>query len=41
MLWTTRVHPPRENHKIGGVGVAAHDAVMQALGFAMAAVPAK
>ena len=41
ILLTNRVNPTRENHKIGDVRVAVHDAVMQALGFAMAAVPAK
>ena len=41
VLLTNRVNPTRENHKIADVRVAVHDAVMQALGFAMAAVPAK
>jgi hypothetical protein len=35
------VHPTRENPKIQKVRVALHDAVMQSLGFATAAAPAK
>jgi beta-N-acetylhexosaminidase len=38
---TNRVHPTRENTKIQRVRVELHDAVMQALGFASAAAPAK
>jgi len=38
---TNRVHPTRENMKIQKVRVALHDTVMQALGFATAAAPAK
>ena len=38
VLLTNRVHPTRENHKIMQVRPALHDAVMQALGFATAAV---
>jgi beta-glucosidase-like glycosyl hydrolase/CubicO group peptidase (beta-lactamase class C family) len=38
---TNRVHPTRENSKIQQVRPALHDAVMQALGFATAAAPAK
>src|SRR6267142_2216588 len=41
VLLTNRVHPTRENTKIQQVRVALHDAVMQALGFATAAAPAK
>ena len=41
VLLTNRVHPTRENMKIQKVRVAVHDAVMQALGFATAAAPAK
>jgi beta-N-acetylhexosaminidase len=41
VLLTNRVHPTRENMKIQKVRVALHDAVMQALGFATAAAPAK
>jgi beta-N-acetylhexosaminidase len=41
VLLTNRVHPTRENQKIAQVRPAFHDAVMQALGFATAAVPAK
>jgi beta-N-acetylhexosaminidase len=41
VLLTNRVHPTRENSKIPQVRVALHDAVMQALGFATAAAPAK
>jgi beta-glucosidase-like glycosyl hydrolase/CubicO group peptidase (beta-lactamase class C family) len=41
VLLTNRVHPTRENIKIQHVRVALHDAVMQALGFATAAAPAK
>jgi beta-glucosidase-like glycosyl hydrolase/CubicO group peptidase (beta-lactamase class C family) len=41
VLLTNRVHPTRENMKIAKVRVALHDAVMQALGFATAAAPAK
>ena len=36
---TNRVHPTRENQKIAKVRPALHDAVMQSLGFATAAVP--
>jgi len=38
---TNRVHPTRENQKIQQVRRDLHDAVMQALGFATAAAPAK
>jgi beta-N-acetylhexosaminidase len=38
ILLTNRVHPTRENHKIADVRIAVHDAVMQGLGFATAAV---
>ena len=41
VLLTNRVHPTRENQKIAQLRPAFHDAVMQALGFAMVAVPAK
>jgi CubicO group peptidase (beta-lactamase class C family) len=41
VLLTNRVNPTRENTKIQQVRVALHDAVMQALGFASAAAPAK
>ncbi len=41
ILLTNRVNPTRENHKIADVRPAVHDAVMQALGFATAAAPAK
>jgi beta-N-acetylhexosaminidase len=41
VLLTNRVHPTRENIKIQQVRPALHDAVMQALGFATAAAPAK
>jgi beta-N-acetylhexosaminidase len=41
VLLTNRVHPTRENTKIQQVRPALHDAVMQALGFASAAAPAK
>jgi len=41
VLLTNRVNPTRENTKIQQVRPALHDAVMQALGFATAAAPAK
>jgi len=41
VLLTNRVNPTRENAKIQQVRPALHDAVMQALGFATAAAPAK
>ena len=41
VLLTNRVHPTRENQKIAQLRPAFHDAVMQALGFATAAPPAK
>jgi beta-N-acetylhexosaminidase len=41
VLLTNRVNPTRENHKIADVRPALHDAVMQALGLASAAVPSK
>src|SRR5882724_241663 len=41
VLLTNRVHPTRENSKIQKVRVELHDAVMQALGFATVAAPAK
>jgi CubicO group peptidase (beta-lactamase class C family) len=41
VLLTNRVNPTRENQKIAQVRPALHDAVMQALGFATAAAPAK
>jgi len=41
VLLTNRVHPTRENTRIQQVRPAVHDAVMQALGFAGAAAPAK
>ena len=41
VLLTNRVNPTRENQKIAQVRPALHDAVMQALGFATAAVPAR
>ena len=40
-LLTNRVHPTRDNQKIAQLRSACHDAVMQALGFATAAAPAK
>jgi beta-N-acetylhexosaminidase len=41
VLLTNRVNPTRENHKIAEVRPALHDAVMQSLGLATAAAPAK
>ena len=41
VLLTNRVHPTRENQKIAKLRPAFHDAVMQALGFATVAAPAK
>ncbi len=41
VLLTNRVHPTRENTKIQKVRVELHDAVVQALGFATVAAPAK
>jgi len=41
VLLTNRVNPTRENTKIQQVRPALHDAVMQTLGFATAAAPAK
>ncbi len=41
VLLTNRVHPTRESTKIQQVRPALHDAVMQALGLATVAVPAK
>jgi CubicO group peptidase (beta-lactamase class C family) len=41
VLLTNRVNPTRENHKIAEVRPALHDAVMQALGLATSAAPAK
>jgi beta-N-acetylhexosaminidase len=41
VLLTNRVNPTRENQKIAQVRPALHDAVIQALGFATAAAPAK
>jgi beta-N-acetylhexosaminidase len=41
VLLTNRVHPARENIKIQQVRPALHDAVMQALGLATVAAPAK
>jgi beta-glucosidase-like glycosyl hydrolase/CubicO group peptidase (beta-lactamase class C family) len=41
VLLTNRVHPTRENQKIAQLRPSFHDAVMQALGFATAAAPAK
>jgi beta-N-acetylhexosaminidase len=41
VLLTNRVNPTRENQKIAQVRPALHDAVMQALGFATSAAPAK
>jgi beta-N-acetylhexosaminidase len=41
VLLTNRVHPTRENQKIAQLRPAFHDAVMQALGFATAAAPAR
>jgi beta-glucosidase-like glycosyl hydrolase/CubicO group peptidase (beta-lactamase class C family) len=41
VLLTNRVHPTRENTKIQQVRPALHDAVMQALGVATTAAPAK
>jgi beta-N-acetylhexosaminidase len=40
VLLTNRVNPTRENHKIADVRPALHDAVIEALGLAGAAVPA-
>jgi beta-N-acetylhexosaminidase len=41
VLLTNRVHPTRENQKMVQLRPAFHDAVMQALGLATAAAPAK
>src|ERR1700726_4782848 len=41
VLLTNRVHPTRENQKIAQLRPAFHDAVMQALGSATVAAPAK
>jgi len=41
VLLTNRVNPTRDNHKIAEVRPALHDAVMQALGLATTAAPAK
>jgi beta-N-acetylhexosaminidase len=41
VLLTNRVHPTRENQKIAQVRPALHDAVIQALGFATTAAPAR
>jgi beta-N-acetylhexosaminidase len=41
VLLTNRVHPTRENQKMAQLRPAFHDAVMQALGFAAVAAPAK
>jgi beta-N-acetylhexosaminidase len=41
VLLTNRVHPTRENQKIAQLRPAFHDAVVQALGFATVAAPAK
>ena len=41
VLLTNRVNPTRENQKIAQVRSAVHDSVMQALGFATPAVPAR
>src|SRR5216684_2715879 len=41
VLLTNRVHPTRENQKIAQLRPSFHDDVMQALGFATAAAPAK
>jgi beta-glucosidase-like glycosyl hydrolase/CubicO group peptidase (beta-lactamase class C family) len=41
VLLTNRVHPTRENQKIAQLRPPFHDAVMQALGFATVAAPAK
>ncbi len=41
VLLTNRVHPTRENTKVQQVRPALHDAVMQALGLATTAAPAK
>jgi beta-N-acetylhexosaminidase len=41
VLLTNRVNPTRENQKIAQVRPAVHDALMQALGFATPAVPAR
>jgi beta-glucosidase-like glycosyl hydrolase/CubicO group peptidase (beta-lactamase class C family) len=41
VLLTNRVHPTRENQQIAKLRPAFHDAVMQALGFATVAAPAK
>ncbi|HLZ92579.1 MAG TPA: glycoside hydrolase family 3 N-terminal domain-containing protein [Candidatus Acidoferrum sp.] len=41
VLLTNRVNPTRENNKMIQLRPAFHDAVMQALGFATAAAPAK
>jgi beta-glucosidase-like glycosyl hydrolase/CubicO group peptidase (beta-lactamase class C family) len=41
VVLTNRVHPTRENQKMAQLRPAFHDAVMQALGFATVAAPAK
>jgi beta-N-acetylhexosaminidase len=41
VLLTNRVHPTRENQKMVQLRPAFHDAVLQALGFATVAAPAK
>ena len=41
VLLTNRVNPTRENQKIAKVRPALHDAVMEALGFAATASPAR
>ena len=41
VLLTNRVHPTRENHKIAEVRPAIHDAVMNSLGLATEAAPAR
>ena len=41
VLLTNRVHPTRENQQIAQLRPVFHDAVMQVLGFATAAVPAR
>src|SRR5215469_15784414 len=41
VVLTNRVNPTRENHKIAEVRPALHDAVMQGLGLATSAVPAR
>jgi beta-N-acetylhexosaminidase len=41
VLLTNRVHPTRENHKIAEVRPAVHDAVMNSLGLATEAAPAR